>query len=245
MTEKERYTGWVYDRAYSFKDYEGEAAALHALIRDLNPSASSLLDVGCGTGKHLEHFADRFDHVEGIDLTRSLLDEAEKRLPGIDLHQGDMRSFDLGRRFDAVVCLFSAIGHLLTLDELEQACAAMARHLEPNGVLVIEPWLSPDVWDETHLHMLTVDDPDVKIARATLPSTRGENNEISVLDFTYLIATVGKVEVLEERHELRLTSEEEFLAALTKAGLQSTYESEGLTMENSPGRGLYIGIKPA
>ena len=245
MSENERYTGWVYDVAYSFKDYAGEANAIAALIRERSPEASSLLDVGCGTGKHLEHFALTFDRVEGLDLTTSLLDEARRRLPDVPFHEGDMRSFDLGRTFDAVVCLFSAIGHLLTMDDLEKGCAAMARHLAPGGVLIIEPWLSPEVWDENHLHMLTVDEPDVKLARATLPSTRGDNNEISVLDFTYLVATQGKVETFEERHELRLTSEAEFLSALSKAGLDATFEPDGLRMPGQPGsRGLYVGIKP-
>lgn len=245
MSENEQYTGWVYDLAYSFKDYADEAASIRTLILERNPSAASLLDVGCGTGKHLEYFAGDFEHVEGLDLTRGLLDEAERRLPEITFHQGDMRTFNLGRGFDAIVCLFSAIGHLLTLEELEQACDSMAKHLEPGGVLVIEPWLSPEVWDEKHLHMLTVDEPNVKLARASLPSTRGDNNEISVLDFTYLVATQGKVEVIEERHELRLTSETEFIAALTKVGLEARFEPEGLTMPSNPGsRGLYIATKP-
>ena len=245
MTEGEHYTGWIYDIAYSAKDYAGEAAAIASVIRERHTSASSILDVGCGTGKHLEHFAGLFDHVEGLDLTRALLEEAERRLPQLTFHQGDMRTFDLGRTFDAVICLFSAIGHLLTLEELEQACATMARHLKPGGVLVIEPWLAPEVWDEDHLHMLTVDRPDVKLARATLPSSRGENNEVSVLDFTYLVATRGKVETFEEHHELRLTSEAEFLAALDKAGLDATFEADGLRMPSNPGsRGPYIGVKP-
>lgn len=111
---------------------------------------------------------------------------------------------------------------------------------------MIEPWLSPDVWDENNLHMLTVDEPDVKIARATLPSTRGDNNEISVLDFTYLVATRGKVEVIDEHHELRMTSEAEFISALTKAGLRASFEPDGLTMPSNPGsRGLYIATNPA
>ena len=244
MTKSESYTGWVYDIAYSDKDYAGEAAAVASVIRERCPSAASLLDVGCGTGKHLEQFADLFEDVEGLDLTRSLLDEAERRLPQLTFHRGDMRTFDLGRTFDAVICLFSAIGHLLTLEELEQACATMARHLEPGGVLVIEPWLAPDVWDEDHLHMLTVDQPDVKLARATLPGTRGDNREISVLDFTYLVATRGRIETVEEHHELRLTSEAEFLTALEKAGLDATFEPDGLRMPSNPGtRGLYIGVK--
>ena len=75
--------------------------------------ARALLDVACGTGKHLERLAQ--DHsVEGMDLDAALLELALRRLPGVPLHQADMTSFELGRRFDAVVCLFSSIGYVKT-----------------------------------------------------------------------------------------------------------------------------------
>jgi len=38
--------------------------------------------------------------------------EARTRLPGVPLFEGDMRSFELDRRFDAVTCLFSAIADM-------------------------------------------------------------------------------------------------------------------------------------
>lgn len=244
MTENESYIGWLYDVAYSFKDYAGEASDVTSRIRERNPGATSLLDVGCGTGKHLEHFAQEFDHVQGLDLSQALLDVAQDRLPGIPLHHGDMREFDLRRTFDAITCLFSAIGHLLTLKDLEQACMNMARHLGPDGVIIIEPWFTPDVWDADHVHMLTTEKPEVKLARACAPGTKGENNEISVLDCIYLVATPGKVETFTEHHELRMTSEAEFISALEKAGLDATYEPKGLkTLYGGPSRGLYIGIK--
>ena len=43
----------LYDAIYSFKDYAGEAETLRALVEERAPGARSLLDVACGTGKHL------------------------------------------------------------------------------------------------------------------------------------------------------------------------------------------------
>ena len=51
----------LYDLEYSFKDYAGEVATLERIVRERNPDASTLLDVACGTGKHLEHLRTRFD----------------------------------------------------------------------------------------------------------------------------------------------------------------------------------------
>lgn len=50
-----------YDALYSWKDYEGEAARLHELIQQLRPGARTLLDVACGTGKHLEHLRAHYE----------------------------------------------------------------------------------------------------------------------------------------------------------------------------------------
>src|SRR3712207_7289123 len=46
-----------------------------------------------------------------------------ERYPDVRFHQGDMTDFDLGRRFDVVVCLFSAIGYVLTEERLRQTLA--------------------------------------------------------------------------------------------------------------------------
>jgi SAM-dependent methyltransferase len=226
----------LYDALYGYKDYAGEVARLTELIRERNPSARTLLDVACGTGKHLEVLREEFE-VEGLDLDDDLLAIARGRLGSVPLHTGDMRSFDLGRRFDAVTCLFSAIGHAADTGELDAAIASMARHLEPRGVLIVEPWLHPDVWNTGRLHLLTTDEPELKIARVTVA---GRSGNTAILDFHFLVATPAGVETSSERMELELYSDAEYRAAFERAGLAVEHDEEGLI-----GRGLYIGLAAA
>ena len=41
-----------YDLLYSDKDYEAEADYIDHLIQKNNPGAKTILNLGCGTGKH-------------------------------------------------------------------------------------------------------------------------------------------------------------------------------------------------
>lgn len=136
----------IYDLIYQGrgKDYAAEAAELAGLVKRRHPTATTLVDVACGTGLHLRGFADHFQHVEGVELSEDMLTIAKDRLPAVPLHVGDMRDFDLGRTFDAVTCLFAAVGHMRTTEELDTAAARMVAHLVPGGVLVVEPWWFPD-----------------------------------------------------------------------------------------------------
>src|SRR5262245_28961082 len=113
-----------YDALYAFKNYDKEARLLIDLIRQRRPGAESLLDVGCGTGKHLDVFREHF-RVEGVDSNAALLVGAERRC-GAPMHQADMRTFNLGHRFDVVTCLFSAVGSLPEVADLHRAVARMA-----------------------------------------------------------------------------------------------------------------------
>ena len=221
----------IYDAVYSFKDYAAESARIHALIEARSPGASTLLDVACGTGKHLEQLRAWYE-VSGLDLDPQLLEIAKDRLGDVDLRQGDMTAFSLSQRFDVVTCLFSSIGYVGTVDRLDGAIAAMAAHLNPGGVLIVEPWLTPEAWVADRPHLLSVDEPDLKIARMTIS---GREGRLAIMNFEYLIGTPAGIEAFSERHAAALFTDEEYRLAFAAAGLSVEHDPEGLI-----GRGLYI-----
>src|SRR5437667_5145099 len=125
----------LYDTIYSFKNYEKEAAKLHQLIQKHKRSkGGDLLEVACGTGGHISYLKNNYS-VEGLDLSPQMLRLAKKKHPDIVFHRGDMDSFKLKKHFDAITCLFSAIGHVKTRRKLGVAVRNMSRHLKPGGVL--------------------------------------------------------------------------------------------------------------
>ena len=232
FTQSARY----YDLVYGVKDYRAESAKVTSVIRDsLRSDGRRLLDVACGTGRHLEYLKEHFE-VEGLDIAEDLLALARARNPDLTFHHGDMTSFDLGRRFDVVTCLFSSIGYVKTVVRLNQAVVCMARHLRPGGLLIVEPWFTSAAWHPNTVHADLVDLPELKIARVNTSFVAGR---LSYFDLHYLIGTPHSTEHFVERHELGLFEVEEMQAAFASAGLQASHDSEGLT-----GRGLHIGILP-
>jgi len=224
-----------YDKIYGFKDYQAEAVYLQSIIQE-HPHASrtTLLDVACGTGNHIKYLKSHYQ-TSGLDLEPGLLDIARQRYPDVTFYQGDMIDFCLDRRFDVITCLFSAIGYVQTVDNLNQAARTMASHLEPGGILLVEPWFTPDDWKPGRPHAMLIDEPDLKIARL---NTSFRDERLSWFDFHYLIATPEGVEHMVERHELGLFERREMEAAFVDAGLTVRYDEQGLT-----GRGLWIGTQ--
>jgi len=217
------------------KDYSAEANKINKYIQEhIRTSGNALLDVACGTGIHAGLLSKQYK-VEGIDLDANMLKVARKNYPKIRFHQGDMRYFDLGRQFDIVTCLFSAIGYMKNKSELRRAVKNMGRHLLPGGVLIVEAWFTPEQWNPGRVSTLLVDKPDLKIVRMSRGSQRGK---ISMLDFQYLVGTPKGINHMNEHHEFGLFTSDEYVDAFKSSALKVTYDKKGLE-----GRGLYIGTK--
>jgi SAM-dependent methyltransferase len=233
-------SGVAYDAMHVIRglDYAAGAAKVVAAIRERSPGARSLLDVACGTGCHLAELRGSFD-VEGLDLSDGMARVAEQRLPGVTIHRGDMRSFELGRRYDAVTCLFSSIGYVLTEDDLSQAVRTMADHVEPGGVFVLEPWIHPEGWGGSTFRVEAGMVEDVAVSRIARSWREGT---ITTLEMHWTVGTSADgVEQFFERHELALYTVGQYEEALRAAGLEDiAHDPVGLTR-----RGLFVAAKPA
>lgn len=218
-----------YDAVYSFKDYPGEADVILHKVSDAKPQAKTLLDVACGTGMHLAEFKRNFE-VFGVDADPEMIRFAQERVPSARFFSGDMRSFSCGMKFDVITCLFSSIGYVEDVQGLEQALANFAAHLNPGGLAIVEPWLSPENYKVGNLSSIQVDKENLKIARFSISEREGNQ---SVLRFHYLVATNHEINHFEEIHRMGLFTQEEYLAAFEKAGMSVEYDAEGLI-----GRGL-------
>ncbi|MBY8870724.1 class I SAM-dependent methyltransferase [Micromonospora sp. PLK6-60] len=217
------------------RDYAAEARSVAEVIRERHPDAGSLLDVACGTGEHLRHFDDLFDHVEGLELSGDMIEAGRGRSPWLTMHQADMRSFALGRRFDAITCLFSSIGHAHGTAELDATLARFAAHLNPGGVVVVEPWWFPETFADGYVTGDVVRTEGRVIGRVSHSRREGAASRVSA-HFTVADADTG----------LRHFTEDLLISLFTREQYEDAFRRAGGTVElldgGPSGRGLFVGV---
>ncbi|WP_298183199.1 class I SAM-dependent methyltransferase [Saccharomonospora sp.] len=228
----------MYDALYETRgrDYATEVAMVLAEAAEAaGREPGSVLDVACGTGEHLRHFAERVSEAEGLELSSAMLDIAASRLPGVPLHKADMRKFALGRRFDLVTCLFSSIGYAADEAELRATIEHFARHLTEGGVVIVEPWYFPETFLPGYVAGDVVRDGRRTIARMSHSVEDAGRTRMRV---HFLLGDPdGGIRHIETEHVITLFTREQYETAFESAGLRVNYRPGGPS-----GRGLFVGI---
>ena len=225
----------LYDAIYgAWKDYGAESERVARLLREVAPGARSVLDVGCGTGEHAVRLQrDHGYRVHGVDIEPGFVELARGKLPEATFTVGDMASFDVGARFDVVMCLFSSIGYVETVERLEATLQRFRAHLRPDGVAVVEPWFEPADWHPGRVYVHTAEAGALQVVRMSHSRVEGS---VSKLEFHYLIGGGEGIDHRIEHHSLGLFTREEMTHAFSGAGFDEVrFDPEGLI-----GRGLYV-----
>lgn len=168
-----------YDLLYQDKDYSAESQYVSTLIDRFCPSMSSLLDVGCGTGRHAVAFCREGVTVAGLDCSEEMLATGKVKYPQIALHHGRAESFQLPSRFDVITSLFHVISYQTGNDALMAMVRNIYCHLNDGGIFIFDFWYGPAVLTEK---------PSVRIKR--VQDEKHELTRISEPDVDYNANTV-------------------------------------------------------
>jgi SAM-dependent methyltransferase len=202
-----------YDLLYRDKPYQEEADYTRTLILSHVPKARSIVELGCGTGAHAEHFARSGIKVHGIDLSEWMLERAVARCKTLPeeiaqrLHfsRGDARDIRVNERVDAVISLFHVMSYQPENSDLHAVFATAREHLRSGGVFIFDVWYGPAVLtDRPTMRVKELEDDQIKITRIAQPVLHPSRN---LVDVHYRISAhdkeSGKYSEVMETHRMR------------------------------------------
>jgi ubiquinone/menaquinone biosynthesis C-methylase UbiE len=239
MKPKSTYVSFapIYDDLFFAlgKDYQAEAYHLTTLIQKYKESTGNqLLDMACGTGEHIRHLKNNFEIV-GIDISPEMLSIAKQKNPAVCFYEADMLDFQLDKQFDVILCLFSAIGYLVTKRKLGRVVQKVSNHLKRGGIYIVEPWYSPE---DIYKQMNLVEYGEKEGIKACRMRETEINGKVVKSKGYILVSKNGHVSCLTSNHVFGLFSPIDFIDAYEKSGLEMCSTEQDLS-----GRGLYIGRK--
>lgn len=200
----------LYDALYADLPTERECDLFIARCAALGAVPRTILDLGCGTGRHAAELARRGAVVVGVDRSREMV--ARARLRGVDARVGDVTGVRLGRTFDAVIAMFHVAAYVVGDDEFDAFLATARAHLETGGLFWLDTWNAEAVRaTPPSPREKTVTHAGVQVHRRATPVVRGE-----VVEVRYEYEAEG--ERFVESHLVRPRDAASVRRALERAG---------------------------
>ncbi|HKA06399.1 MAG TPA: class I SAM-dependent methyltransferase [Gemmataceae bacterium] len=131
------------------REYDSELAGSPLLEIDLRfaerhfSTPGRLIDLGCGTGRLLIHFARRGFSCLGVDLSEAMLNVAQEKAKEagvvIETLKANLVELDAmpSASFNYAACFFSTLGMIRGADNRRQFLHHVRRILKPGGVFVL------------------------------------------------------------------------------------------------------------
>jgi SAM-dependent methyltransferase len=201
----------AYDATYQDKDYQAECNLVSRLLKAYGDGpVQSILDLGCGTGNHVIPLTQMGYEVVGIERSEEMLSRARTKAARafptktIAFYQGDIRTKEVGRQFDAALMMFAVLGYQKDNADVLAALRTARRHLRPGGLFIFDVWYGPAVLAERPSQRAKViTTPDGKILRVA-SGTNDSRHHLCTVDYLLWHMTKGQpVRETKESHTIR------------------------------------------
>ena len=222
-----------YDLLYKSKSYRAEVDYINSLIQQFSVEpVKTILDIGCGTGGHVEYMAKAGYHMTGIDLSTKMIDLAlAKHIPDADFQPGDAADFHLSKQFDTVVSLFHVLSYNTKNVNLKKMVANIVEHLRVNGLFIFDFWYGPAVLTKRpSVRIKLLEDDDIKVTRVAEPVLKINEDTVDVV-YELLVKNKeqNSMSVIDEVHRMRYFFLPEIELLFEGTGIKLLYEREWLT----------------
>lgn len=233
----------VYDQLVSWAPYERWVGELVRRMSDHGlKEGQRVLDVACGTGLSSVPLARRGYDVTGMDCSGAMLAGAGRRAEeaGVELqlHRADLLEMDLGRRFDAAICMHSGLDYILDLQQLQKAFRSVRRHLFEGGLFAFDKCLDePSFYRQPSSNSRHLAD-----GTAILNYSWERENKIFQQHCVILRqGQSGEVRRTEVVHRMLAVSVERLIEMLGQAGFMMLEPPEEFTLSD-PGMGIFRAV---
>lgn len=205
------------------------------IIRQFKGGRRTVLDIGCGTGRLTAQLP--FDEIIGMDQSDMMIDVARQESEGnVSYVQGDMKGFDLGRRFDMVTATVDVLNYCQDEGEVLAVLENVYNHLTPGGLFI---------FDIHSVFKMTNDFNDVTYSDETDHITyiwnaiKGEAPLSVIHDMTFFIKeeeTSDLYRKVQETHAQRTYTHKDMLQLIDRSGFIidttfSDFDSENAVTE--------------
>ena len=245
---------YYYDLFYKDKPYAEECDFVEQLIAKFSNHAGkkTILDVGCGTGRHAMILAQRGHHVTGTDFSADMIALAKKRsadynLP-ISFHVMPMQETKLNKQFDIIVGLFHVFGYLTDYQDIEKMLHATKEHMHKDSLLILDFWngevVLKDTWPQkVKIFSETVNGLPTRIIRFSFTQLDTTKNIAEVRFQTLVLEKPHTQEILtsefEETHYMRYFFPEEIKNYLQAQGFEVLHLCPFLDLESGGSAGKH------
>lgn len=127
-----------YELVYPEPDNSTPEMCRRMFSRYLPQAPSLILDFGCGTGRDLDVLSHECPDCQGVDRLEKMIGFAKTKRPHLNLLAGDFRSIRLGRTFDVLLCLGSALMYALSNDDIEKVMETFSAHAHEGTLLILD-----------------------------------------------------------------------------------------------------------
>lgn len=217
---------YYYNKFYQEKDYKAESRQVDTLLKRYDGDIRKIINYGCGTGRHDLELSGLGYQCTGIDMSPLMIEIAQKNAEAekaeIDFSVADIRTYEPGEKYDAVISLFHVMSYQNSNEDILSAFHAARAALDQGGIFLFDVWYGPGVLsDKPVVRVKEVEDEQNRLLRIAKPVMHERENTVDVCYEVFVIDKgTGYTKVINEVHNMRYFFRPELEILLGQAGFK-------------------------
>ena len=213
-----------YDAFYGDKDYASEAKTVSKMIKDYRQDAQTVLNFGCGTGKHDMELCKLGYLCHGVDISSEMIriaNENSANIDGVSFEVGDIRHYHSESKYDAVISLFHVMSYQNSNADIINTLKSVRNAMVDGGVFIFDFWYGPGVLtDPPVVRVKEAVTEKYRLIRIARPIIHDDTNVVDVNYEVIITDKNGNTSSLRETHNMRYFFKPELEYYLNECGIK-------------------------